>query len=176
MINFIISILLGVIPDVLYYFLMIKNVKNTNNKNILFFVLLTIIYIISNVLVTYNFYFYLIFDVVIYLVLKLLYKSKINDFFFVIVLDLYLALSSTFAYLIFENYYLAFFIYRLLLIIPLFFTNKIKNLYINYSKVWNRHNDNRKIKSITVRNIVLVILHTMVIAFYLILSYIINII
>lgn len=171
---YLISILLGVLPDILYYYLTLKAIKGFKDKKLLFFILLFVFYLLSNIFVAYNFYIYLIFDILVYFAIKILYRSKINDFFLILSVDLYLFLCSTATYFILGNYLMAFIVYRILLFIPLIFRKRLKRIYSDYSSLWNRHNEVGKIKSITLRNISLVLLNTMIILFYLVLSYIVN--
>ena len=170
--NFIMSMLLGVIPDILYYYLYIKKIKNIKKKKIIFTILLFISYMITNILVTYNFYIYILFDILLFFIIKWLYKSQINDFFLVITLDLYLFICSIISYFLIPNYFVAFILYRILLFAPLIFKNKIKNIYEQYCNLWNRHDNKGKIKSITIRNIVLIMLNLSIIILYFSLFYI----
>lgn len=174
-ITFVLSMIFGILPDVLYSFLYIKNIKNLKNKKALFFVLLFVSYMLCIILIQHQLYFYIALDIITYLIMKLLYKVKINDFFLIILLDLYLVICSLLSYVIFGNYVVAMIVYRVLLFIPLLFKNKLRKIYKEYCRLWNRHNEKDKIKSITIRNIVLTLLNGMIILFYLVLSYISNI-
>ena len=58
MIRFIMSVILGVLPDVLYYFMYIKNIKGIKERKFLLFLLLFISYILLNLVVKHNFYLY----------------------------------------------------------------------------------------------------------------------
>lgn len=174
MLNFIISLLLGVLPDVLYYFIYIKQIKDIKTKSILFFTLLMIGFIITNMF--YNLYTYLLYDVIIFLIIKKLYKSQANDMFLVIFIELYMILLSIVCFFLIENYIIAFIVYRVLMFVPLLFINKIKSMYKNYTMLWNRHNILNKIKSITLRNISLVVLNVLIVLMYIILVYISKII
>lgn len=174
MTNFILSIVLGMLPDIMYYYLYIKNIKNINTKKILFFTLLLVGFIATNIY--YNLYTYLLFDVIIFLIIKKLYNSQANDIFLVIFIELYMILLSIMCFFLIENYIIAFIFYRVLMFIPLLFKNEIKLLYKNYTMLWNRHNIPNKIKSITLRNISLVGLNVLIILMYIILVYISKII
>ena len=76
MINFIVSLLLGMLPDVFYYFIYIKQIKEIKNKKFLFFALLFLNYILCIILIQHQFYLYIIQDVIIYLIMKKIYKLK----------------------------------------------------------------------------------------------------
>ena len=170
--NFIMNMILGVIPDILYFYLYIKEIKNIKKKKVIFIILLFVSYMITNILVTYNFYIYILFDILLFFIIKWFYKSQINDFFLIIILDLYLFICSIISYFLIPNYFVAFIIYRILLFAPLIFKNKIKNIYEQYCKLWNRHDNKSKIKSITIRNIVLIMLNLSIIILYFSLFYI----
>lgn len=170
MIMLLLSILIGVLPDILYFYFYIKEIKNIKTKKVLFFVLLFAIFFITNMF--YTLYTYLLFDILLYLLIHKLYKAKITDFFIVVMLDLYLVCCSLFGYFVFDNYIVGMIIYRILLFLPLLFKGKLRNLYQSYCSLWNRHNKTNKIKSITIRNIVLVILNIMIVVFHIALTYI----
>ena len=168
MMYFLISLLLGAIPDVLYYYFYIVKIKNIKSKKLTLFFLIFICYFTS---IGYNFYLYILTDILFYLIIKKLYKSKILDFFFIITLEIYMIILSIGCYFFIKNYFIAFFVYKVFLFIPLIFKNKLIKLYTLYYKLWNRHNY-KAIKSITLRNISLTILNTTIILIYLVLTYI----
>lgn len=175
MINFIISLLLGIIPDVMYYYVYLRKIKNICDKKNIFFLLLIVNYVICIILIQYHFYLYIIQDIIMYLIMKKMYNSQINDIFLVFFLELYMILLSIMCFFLIENYTIAFIVYRMLMFAPLLFINKIKLFYKNYTMLWNRHNIPNKIKSITLRNISLVVLNVLIILMYIILIYISNI-
>ena len=175
MIRLIMSILLGVIPDVLYYFLYIKFIKQNKKYNVLFFTLLFVIYMILNIVVKHNFYLYLLYDLFIFITIKLLYKSKITDVFLIVVLELYLMFSSSLCFIFIKNYCLSYIINRLIIFLPLLLKNKLINIYNLYNSLWNRHNNSKLIKSITLRNISLILFNFLIVFIYILLIYIITI-
>lgn len=174
MFYFIISLLLGVLPDILYYYLYLKEIKNIKSNKMLFVFLIFVFYMISNILIVYNFYIYIIFDIAIYWIMKFLYKSQINDIFLIFFIELYMIIISTFSFYMIPYYYVAFIIYRILMFLPLIFKNKIKKMYKIYNSLWNRHDKKNKIKSITLRNISLVLLNFLIVFMYVVLLSIIN--
>ena len=172
MINFIVSLLLGMLPDVFYYFIYIKQIKEIKNKKFLFFALLFLNYILCIILIQHQFYLYIIQDIIIYLIMKKIYKAQINDMFLIIFLETYMLVLSLISFNLINNYVLSFVIYRILLFLPLLFKDRIIEYYKIYTKLWNRHNIPNKIKSITLRNISLVALNIMIILMYIILLHI----
>lgn len=171
-IQFIISLFLGILPDVFYYFIYIKKIKEIKSKNILFFILIFINYIVCIMLIQHQFYLYIIQDIVMYLIIKKLYKSQINDMFLIIFLELYMLILALISFNLINNYLIAYITYRVLLFLPLLLKNEIIECYKKYTKLWNRHNIPNKIKSITLRNISLVVLNIMIILMYIILLHI----
>lgn len=171
-IQFIISLFLGILPDILYYFIYIKKIKEIKTKNILFFILLSINYFFCIMLIQHQFYLYIIQDIIIYLIINKLYKSQINDMFLIIFLELYMLVLALISFNLINNYLLAFITYRVLLFLPLLFKGDIIEYYKKYTKLWNRHNIPNQIKSITLRNISLVVLNIMIILMYIILLHI----
>jgi len=170
--NLLISFTLGMLPEILFYYFYIKEIKDVKNKKLILLLGITIIYILS-MIIPRNFYIYLAFDVVIYFLLKLIYKSEIIDYFIIIFLEIYLLSINYLSFYIVDNYIIAYIINRLLMFIPLLFRKKLKKFYINYRRLWNR-NDNdkeRKIKSITLRNISLILLDMLIVTIYLTLIY-----
>ena len=171
-IQFIISLFLGILPDVFYTYIYLQQIKEIKNKKFLLFAMLFVIYMVCIIFVRYHFYLYIIQNILTFWLLKKLYKSQINDFFLVVILDLYLFLSSIISYFLVDNYLLAMILYRILLFVPLIFKSSIKSIYKEYSKLWNRHNNKNKIKSITIRNISLIVFNFMIIILYFAIVYI----
>lgn len=175
MMYFLISLLLGAIPDVLYYYLYITKIKDIKSKKIILFILMFLNYIIFNMILRYNLYLYLLYDIMMFMFIKLLYKSEINDFFLVLFIDIYYIFLSSFCFFLIPNYAIALLASKIFMFLPLIYKNKIMNLYKSYCKMWNR-NDNAKypIKSLTLRNISLISLNAIVIILDFFLLYIIN--
>ena len=73
---YLVSILLGMIPEVLYFTLFLIYTKDLKDKKFRLFGLISIAYIINIVLCDYNVIYNVIFIFLVYLILKLLYKKK----------------------------------------------------------------------------------------------------
>ena len=168
-VSFVMSLLLGMIPEVLFFTLLLINVKNLKNKKLKLFLLIMVSYILCIMLIRHQVLYYVIFMILIYLSLKILYKknTQIIDVFIIGLGSIYLTLVNIIC-LIFVNesyivYYSLLVINRILLFLPFIFKNKFNLLYKKYCSLWNR-NDNikRPIKSITLRNISLIALNTFV--------------
>jgi hypothetical protein len=176
MINFIVSLLLGMLPEVLYFTLFLSFTKNIKTKRFKLFLLLAIGYILLIMVCRYQLIFYLAYIVYSYLVLKLLYKSEIPDIFIYSAGFLYLTILAFVLYKLFYNYYVIYYIVdRLLLFIPLIILkDKLHHFYKQYLSLWNRSNDKVKIKSITLRNISLLTLNILIVIINLILLIIVG--
>lgn len=164
-----ISIILGLIPEVLYFTLFITFAKNFKTKRIKLFLLISIAYIICMFIQRYKILYYVLFVALIYGILKLLYRDEVEiiDVFLIMVTYLYLTIISVFCFYFVKNnlkyYYLALFFNRILLFLPFAIRDKFNKIYTNYYKLWNRNSDeNRPIKSITLRNISLIIINLLI--------------
>ena len=164
LINFILSLILGMIPEVLYFTLFLKFTKNIDKHIVKLFVLLAIGYVALIMICRYQLMFYLLYIVYGYLVLKVLYKSEIIDIFVYSLAFCYLMILSYLTINILDNYIIAYILDRLLLFVPLIlFKHNFNNIYKQYRYMWNRHKDN-KIKSITIRNSSLLFTNIMIIS------------
>lgn len=165
MINFMVSLLMGMLPEVLYFTLSICFIKDIKKQRLKLFSLLVIGYIVLIMVCRFQLLFYLGYIVYVYIVLKKLYKSKIIDLFIVSVVSAYLTLISFISFKLIDTYMLAYLINRLMLFIPIFVLNyKLNDFYNVYYSLWDRHEGN-KIKSITIRNISLVFVNILIVIF-----------
>lgn len=165
MTNFIVSLLMGMLPEVLYFTLSICFIKDIKKQRLKLFSLLVIGYIVLIMVCRFQLLFYLGYIVYVYIVLKKLYKSKIIDLFIVSVVSAYLTLVSFISFKLIDTYMLAYLINRLMLFIPIFILNyKLNDFYNVYYRLWDRHEGN-KVKSITIRNISLVFINMLIVIF-----------
>lgn len=160
-----ISILFGMLPDILYLWSTMLVIKKEKRHKFLFFIIVLISYIILIPIQRYNYILYLIFAILIYLGLKVLYKSEIVDFFVVIVLFEYMMIISFICYFGFDNYLVASIFNRILLFVPLLLHKKLNKWYNLYRSLWNR-NEHQRIKSLTLRNICVMTLNFMIVLMY----------
>ena len=166
---YIIGILFGLIPEVLYFTLFLIYTKKLQEKRIKLFLLISLAYTLTVFIKQYILAYYLSFIVLVYLILKILYKRKaqIIDIFVFSISTIYLTLVSYLGFIFFtedlSNYYILYFIARILLFIPFIFRNKFNVIYKKYCKLWNRNDkEERPIKSITLRNISLIIINVVI--------------
>ena len=160
LLTIILSIILGLIPEILYFTLFIIYTKNIKEKRIKLFFLLSLAYLVFILLNNYSIINYIIFIVLAYIILKLLYKKKtqIIDIFVFSIAFSYVCLISFITSRFINNnyimYYIMMIINRILLFIPFIFKDKFNILYKKYCSLWNRNYDKKQpIKSITLRNI-----------------------
>lgn len=154
--NFVISIFLGLLPEVLYFTLFLVYTKNLKEKRLKLFLLLAIGYIALIMMCRFQFLFYITYIIYSYLVLKLLYKSHIIDLFVCSLGLMYMTLVAFIGFKILGKNYVAYYIVaRIVLYLPFIFRKKFGLIYKNYRKLWNR-NDDAKIKSLTIRNMSLI--------------------
>lgn len=173
----IISIILGLIPEFIYYYIYLTKIKELKGNNILFFILTFINCFMSIIYIKHDFYMYILFDIIEYILLKLSYKKQICiiDFFLLIFSEIYLLIISALCYYLISNYIIAFITNRILMFLPLIFISKIRIIYKKYKNMWNRNDKkNNPIKSLTLRNTSVVIMDILIVAVYLILMYSFN--
>lgn len=164
------QILLGQIPEAIYFSLFMIFTKRLKNKNILFIILMTIEYVLLFQAFPYSIWGHILFFIISYLILKLLYKDKcqIIDVFTLGIASLLLMIISSITYFIFapNNVMFGVIISKFILFYVLFLIkDKLYNIQNLYKLLWNRNNKKKKIKSTTFRALNIVIFNTM---FYLI--------
>ena len=163
---YIISILFGLIPEVLYFYLFLIYVKNIKEHRVKLFIFVLICYFLCVFLIPYKTLYYVAFIALIYCSLKIIYKQKaqIIDVFTFSISTIYLSFIGFICSKVVNNdyiiYYICAIINRILLFIPFIFKNKFNILYKKYCSLWNRNYEKKQpIKSITLRNISLIILN-----------------
>lgn len=164
--RFLMSFILGMLPEVLYFTLILTRTKSIKEKRILLFLLIAISYCLCILVQNFKILFYILLIVLIYISLKLVYKKKVQiiDVFIISTSYLWVAILSILL-LVFlnkdnSNYWLLYSLDRLFLFIPLIFSKQFNKLYKKYCGLWNRNDkENRPIKSITLRNISLILLN-----------------
>lgn len=178
---YVLSVLLGLIPDVLYFTLFITITKNIKVKRKKLFILIGIAYFICMILQKNIIMYYILFIALIYFSMKILYKEKtqIIDIFIIGISYLWLSILSfilmNFVKRDLSNYYIILLIQKIMIFLPFLFKSKFYSLYKTYYKLWNRDdNENRPIKSITLRNISLILLNSVIFFLNIIIINIIN--
>lgn len=162
----VLSIFLGLVPEVLYFTLFITYCKNIKEKRIRLFLFISLAYVLCMFIQKYKIFYYVLFIALIYWIMKIVYKEKtqIIDVFVIAISFTYLYLLSYILFLFvndnLSNYYLLYILDRIFLFIPFIFYMNFNRLYKIYCKLWNRNDDEKRlIKSITLRNISLIIMN-----------------
>lgn len=178
---YLVSILFGLIPEVLYFTLFITYTKNIKEKRIKLFLLISIAYFLCMICQRFIIIYYVMLMTLIYFSMKILYKNKtqIIDIFVIGISYFWLAILSfvlmKFVNKDFSNYYIVLLIQKILLFIPFIFKNKFNILYKKYCRLWNRNDkEKRPIKSITLRNLSLILLNSIIFFLNIIIINIIN--
>jgi len=167
--RFLMTLLFGLLPEVLYFTLFITFTKNIKEKRIKLFCLISIVYVLCIVVQKWQILYYLFLIFGIYICLKISYKQKVQiiDMFIVSTSYFWIVLLSFLLIFLVKkdmsNYMFIYYIERALLFVPFIFKSKFNKVYKKYCKLWNRNdNEKRKIKSITLRNISLILLNSFI--------------
>ena len=168
-------------PDIIYFTLFILYAKKIKEKRAQVLLLISIVYVLCVMISQYNVFYYLMFYFLCYVVIKILYKEKaqVTDIFLILFSSLYLSLISFVAFQFvnkdFSNYYVIAIINKLALFIPFIFRNKFNIIYKKYCEFWNRNDkEKRPVKSITLRNMSMIILNCFLVISNLVFIYIQN--
>lgn len=159
--NFIISLLVGMLPEVLFLTFFIICFRDVKSEKLKLFIFLMLGYIGLIMICRYQLWFYIGYIIYSYLIVKKLYKAHIIDLFVISITYAYMTLISFICFKLISNYWVAFVINRMVLFVPLLFNNSIKTMYKGYKSLWNINKD-AKVKSITIRNISLVLVNLMI--------------
>ena len=151
------ELLLGQIPEALYFALFIIFAKRIKEKRILFTVLMVLEYLLLINIFKYDVKFHISFIAMIYLMLKVLYneKAQITDIFIVLVSYLFLGITSALCFFICnKNALIASIVNRLLIFGFIFaMNNKLYKIQKIYKLFWNRNKDKKIMKSATFRSL-----------------------
>lgn len=164
------NILLGLIPEAIYFSIFIILTKNYKNKrkNLIFTLLLTLGYIMFKQILPRNVYCQIAYLLYVPFIMRVMYKEKwhISDMFVMswatIILGILsiLAMIPTFVFGI-KLYWYCYAINRLLLVLFLIFCGKkLNGIYRYFISQWNRNYEKpNKIKALTVRNVCVITLN-----------------
>lgn len=162
------EILLGQIPEAIYFALFMIFTKQLKEKRILYITLMVIEYLLLKYFIEYNIWFQIAYTIIQYILLKILYKEKaqITDIFtFTIASGILILFCMILYFLIWHtaNDYLLYVILNRVCLIGflIIFHNKLHKIQDLYKLLWNR-NDKRetKMKSTTFRALNVVIFNT----------------
>lgn len=163
-------LILEKILEAIYFSLFLIFGKNIKNKRLLFIVIMIFQYLILKQFIKFNVLFQIIYTFLSFINLKVLYKDKaqITDIFLFAVASIILILIGmicvAFRYLLNTNYISVLILNKILLFVFLFLIkNKINYFYKKYYNHWNRKEKGSvvKIRSLTLRNISLIVFNLM---------------
>lgn len=166
--NLVFTLLLENILEAVYFSLFLIIGKGLKEKRLLFIIIMIFEYLILKCVIKYNVWFQIIYTFMSFVNLKVLYKDKaqITDIFLFAIASIILILVGLgCGAILFNKSYL----YNIMLIINrilifgfiFIFKNKIFSTYKNMRKYWNRNTEHTKIRSLTLRNISIIIFNLM---------------
>ncbi len=163
-----ILVFLEKIVEAIYFAMFLLIGKDIKNKKLLFIGIMVFEYLMLKCFINFSVYFQLAYTFMAYVTLKVLYKEKaqITDIFLFTAASLLLiaisAASYGIVYFTVRNYFVALILNRNLLFLTLYLSrNVIRNKYKSFCCLWNRHNIPNTIKSLTVRNLSVIIFNLM---------------
>ena len=166
--NFWIRVILSRVLEAIYFSLFLIKGKNIKNKRILFVCIMIFEYMLLSNVLEYNILFQIFYTFMSFVNLKVLYKEKaqITDIFLFMAASIILMIISILCgmvqFLFNINHFTLLIINRIILFFILWILrNKLHNIYVKFYKTWNRHNDKHKIRSLTLRNISIIIFNLM---------------
>ena len=163
-----ILVFLEKILEAIYFSAFLLIGKNIKNKRILFTGIMVFEYLVLTTVMEFNIWIQIIYTFMSFVNLKVFYRDKaqITDIFLFMVGSIILILISVFCGL-FQIFFGIPYCYllilnRILLFLVLFgLKNKINKTYKRYCLYWNKHNNSHKIKSLTLRNISIIVFNLM---------------
>ena len=166
--NEIILLLLEKVCEAVYFSLFLIIGKNIKNKRLLLICIMIFEYLALKHFIHFNVWFQLVYTFMSFVNLKVLYREKaqVTDIFLFMVASIILIITSALCYgliyITIHKYIYVLLINRPLVFLILYFgRNTIKNKYYSFCKLWNRHNNPNKIRSLTLRNISIIIFNLM---------------
>lgn len=150
------ELLLGQIPEAIFFALFMIYAKGIKEKRILFTILMIIEYLLLKYSFPFNWIFQIGYMITTFLTLKILYKEKsqITDVFILLIAYLFLGITSIICFLLFnKNMLLVSISNRIIIFTFLFiFKDKLINIQKIYKVLWNRNDKvKKKMKSTTFR-------------------------
>lgn len=163
-----ILVFLEKVVEAIYFAMFLIIGKNIKNKKLLFIGIMVFEYLMLKSFINFSVYFQLAYTFMTYVTLKVLYKEKaqITDIFLFTATSLLLiaisAASYGIVYITVRQYFVALILNRILLFLTLYLgRNVIRNKYKSFCCLWNRHNIPNQIKSLTLRNISIIVFNLM---------------
>lgn len=166
------ELLIGQIPEAIYFAIFMMLVKQLKEKRVLFSVLMIAEYLLLKHFIKYSIYFQISYTLTTFLILKILYKDKsqLTDIFtFTIgsIILMIVCLMPSFIFLTHFGDYFYYYLYAVITRVLMFgflflFRNKLYKIQKLYKKIWNRDDSiDKKIKTTTFRGFNIVMFNTM---------------
>lgn len=165
----VLQLLLGQIPEAIYFALFMIFTKRLDKKQILFTILMIIEYILLFNFTPMTIWSHISYFIITYMILRLLYheKSQITDIFTLGIASILMIIISMISYIIvavtIKDIIICNILAKIMLFIILYFIrNKLYKIQNTYKKLWNRNDKIPKpMKSITFRCTNLVLFNIM---------------
>lgn len=163
------EVLVGQLPEAIYFALFLLFTKEIKTKRVLFIIISCVEYLLAFNVFRYTLWSHMSYFFMMYLALKMLYKNKaqIIDVFTLGIASISLIIINVLSYLILSIFHTNYIVYAILNRVVMFIVifilrNKLPNINKLYIKLWNR-NDNvpKKMKSTTFRALNTVVFNTM---------------
>lgn len=156
------------LAEPIYFSLFLIIGKNIKEKRLLLTCIMIIQYLLLMQIFPFNIWFQLIYTFMSFVNLKVLYKEKaqVTDIFLFAFASILVVIISIISYAIInftiKDYYIALIFNRILMFLFLYLCrNSIKSKYKEFCSLWNRHNNPKKIRSLTLRNISIIAFNLM---------------
>jgi len=174
-INIINSIISIIIEGFFIYFIF-KKIKNIKRRNIPFFIGIIASFVLSGIIISFNYnlqlYYYIVFNILIFITAKILYKKEVYilDFIIIAYIQLilltmnlpfmFLYMNNILNYSMEVNYLLCSLAAKTFILITLIVFNRVKlnKYYKIFIDLWDRRDDGQ-IKAVTIRNLSLILLN-----------------
>lgn len=159
------QLVLGQIPEAVYFALFLIFTKNLKEKRVLFTIIMVLEYILLGNVIEYDVWLQISYTILTFITLKVLYKEKaqITDLVTFTIASIILIITSALCFLVLpRNPYIVTISNRVMIFSIIFlFKNKLIKLEEIYHKYWNRHDNPKMIKSVTFRSAFIVIFNLM---------------
>ena len=162
------EILLGRIPEAIYFALFMIFTKQLKEKRVLYVILMIIEYLLLEHVFHYQTWFQISYTFISFLILKLIYKEKaqVTDIFIFTISSIILILVSMITYFItwftLDNLFIGNLIQKIILFIVLIICKPyLPCIQLLYKHLWNRNNLPKKMKSTTFRALNVVIFNVL---------------
>lgn len=156
------------LAEPIYFSLFLIIGKNIKEKRLLLTCIMIIQYLLLMQIFPFNIWFQLTYTFMSFVNLKVLYKEKaqVTDIFLFAFASIFLTITSMICYglvyITIHEYIWVLLIHRPLIFGFLYFyRDSIRNKYKEFCSLWNRHNNPKKIRSLTLRNISIIAFNLM---------------